>query len=116
MQQINEIDPFRELTWGDLTAWTGKAAVDLGRTYQKNGSVDQLSRMGGYGLIAWVRSGEDFVTRVEIDGGDIIGECTCQEEDSCAHMVAVILDYIVHIKRKIELPIARENDPRIFLL
>lgn len=108
-------DPFRNLTWGDLTLWVGKPAVDEGRMLQKSGVVRELSKTETGALIAWVHEDEDFATLVEIHEGDLFGQCTCQAE-GCEHMVAVLLEYIANLKRSIVLPVTGSKDPRFFLL
>ncbi len=108
-------DPFRNLTWGDLTLWVGKPAVAQGRTQQKAGAVRQLNKTETGALIAWVHDEEDFATLVEIEQGDLFGQCTCQA-DGCEHMVAVLIEYIANLRRNIVLPVTGSKDPRFFLL
>ena len=110
-------DFFRELTWGDLIVWAGKEAVALGRKIQLENRVQKLSVMQNGGLLAWVEEEDLYVTKVESDGADVISECTCNQiEDPCVHAIAVIIEYIVCLKRNIDVPYTKLNDRRLFLL
>ena len=109
-------DPFQSLTWGDLALWAGRSNLADGRQQQKAGAVDQLAKTGTGGLIAWVKAEELFATHVEIENNELFGECTCQGEDGCEHAVAVILEYVAHLIKKMDIPVAPSNDQRYFLL
>lgn len=108
---------FRELTWGDLTLWAGKKTVSGGREcFQKN-EVTQLAMTKKGGILAWVEAEELFATLVEYEDGELYSECTCNPiENTCIHAIAVIIEYIVHLKKKIAIPVANANDRRFFLL
>lgn len=108
---------FRELTWVELTLWAGKKIVSEGRECYQRKEVRQLSLIETGGILAWVEAEELFATRVEYDQGDFYSECTCNPiENTCMHSIAVILEFIVHLKKKIDLPLAKSNDERFFLL
>jgi uncharacterized Zn finger protein len=108
---------FRELTWGDLIAWAGKDTVASGRKIQIENHVKQLSMTPTAGLLAWVEVDDVYATRVEFDGTEFFSECSCNPVcNTCDHSIAVILEYIVCLKRKIEIPSAKPNDRRYFLL
>ena len=108
---------FRELTWVELTLWAGKKIVSDGRECYQRKEVRQLSLIKTGGILAWVEAEELFATRVEYDQGEFYSECTCNPvENTCMHSIAVIIEFIVHLKKKIELPLAESNDERFFLL
>ena len=110
-------DFFRELTWGDLFVWAGKDIVTIGRKFQVEGRVKKLSTTNTGGLLAWVDEEDLYVTRIESDSAEMISECTCsQNENPCTHAIAVIIEYIVCIKRNMNVPAAKSNDRRFFLL
>jgi len=111
-------DVCRELTWGQLTAWSNKSAVLNGRKLQQKGAVSELSKTSrGSGLLAWVTEEESFAVLVELEEGDLLAQCGCNPIISpCAHAVAVIIDYIVHLKRGQTIPAAQRNDPRFYLI
>jgi uncharacterized Zn finger protein len=108
---------FRELTWADLTFWAGEKTVSAGRECFQQKQVRQLSLTKTGGILAWVEAEELFATRVEYDDGELYSECTCQPiENTCIHSIAVIIELIVHLKKKIDIPHAKPNDRRFFLL
>jgi len=108
---------FRELKWVELTLWEGKKSVSEGRECYQRKEVRQLSLIKTGGILAWVEAEELFATRVEYDQGDFYSECTCNPiENTCMHSIAVIIEFIVHLKKKIDLPLAKSNDERFFLL
>jgi uncharacterized Zn finger protein len=108
---------FKELTWVELTLWAGKKIVSEGRECYQRNEVRQLSLIKNGGILAWVEAEELFATRVEYDQGEFYSECTCNPiEHTCMHSIAVIIEFIVHLKKKIELPLAKPNDERFFLL
>jgi len=114
---MKQVDLFRELTWGDLIVWAGKDVVSTGREIQADGHVKKLSLTQTGSLLAWVDEDDLYVTRVENDGGELISDCTCsQTNEPCVHAIAVIIEYIVCLKRKIAVPFAKSNDRRFFLL
>ena len=110
-------DLFRDLTWGDLIVWAGKDIVNSGRKVQFEGRVKKLSITPTEGLIAWVDAEDLYATRVEYDGSELVSDCTCNQIDiTCSHSIAVIIDYIVLLKKKLTIPYAKSNDRRFFLL
>lgn len=112
-----DADLFRKLTWGDLIAWAGKDTVPIGREIQAEGRVKKLSTTSTGGLLAWVVEEDLYVTRIECDNSEMISECTCnQNENPCAHAIAIIIEYIVCLKRNLKVPSAQSNDRRFFLL
>ncbi len=110
-------DPFRELTWIDLTFWTDKQTVAEGRAFFQKKKIRQLAMTRTGGILAWVDAEELFATRVEYSDGDLIAECTCQPVEAiCLHAIAVVIEYIAHLKKQIAVPAALPNDARFFLL
>jgi len=108
---------FRELTWVDLTLWAGKKIVSDGQECFQRKEVRQLSLTKTGGILAWVEAEELFATLVEYDEGELYSECTCNPiENTCIHAIAVIIELIVHLKKKIDIPYAKSNDRRFFLL
>ena len=108
---------FRELTWVDLTLWAGKRIVSDGRECFLRKEVTQICLTESGGILAWVEAEEPFATRVEYDEGELYSECTCNPiENTCAHAIAVIIEFIVHLKKNIHIPYAQSNDRRFFLL
>jgi uncharacterized Zn finger protein len=108
---------FKELTWGDLIAWAGKDTVTAGRKIQIEGRVKQLSITHTDGLLAWVEDEDLYATRVEHDGKEFFSECSCNPiKITCDHSIAVIIEYIISLKRKITVPKAIKTDRRFFLL
>ncbi|MFP3981226.1 MAG: SWIM zinc finger domain-containing protein [Desulfobacterales bacterium] len=111
-----QTDPFRELTWGDLTVWVGQAAVAAGRRLQKNGAVRRLVKTPDGGLLAWVQAEETFAAHVGFEDEELYCRCACHSEEACEHGIAVILEYIAHLKKNVPVPITASNDQRFYLL
>lgn len=109
-------DPFRDLTWGDLTVWAGREAVAAGRILQKKGAVKSLVRTPDKGLLAWIQAEEAFAAYVGFEEGELFCRCACQEESACEHGIAVILEYIAHLKKNASVPEAASNDRRFYLV
>jgi len=111
-------DVCREMTWGQLAAWSNKSAVLNGRNLQQKGAVSGLSKTSqGDGLLAWVSEEEPFAVLIEFEAGDLFAQCGCNPIITpCEHAAAVIIDFIVHIKRNQTIPVARANDPRLHLI
>ncbi|MCF8025129.1 MAG: hypothetical protein K9J79_02405 [Desulfobacteraceae bacterium] len=111
-----ENDPFRELTWGDLTVWVGRDTVSPGQRLQRRGAVDELAKTPNGGLLAWVRAEERFAAYVVFEDGELLCRCACHGESACEHGIAVILEYIAHLKKNLTVPIAPSNDQRFYLV
>ena len=117
MHMMPSDNPFRELTWVDLMLWTDKKTVADGRAFFQKKKVRQLAMTVTGGILAWVDAEEPFATRVEYNEGDLIAECTCQPvENACIHAIAVIIEYISHLKKQVDVPVAPSNDERFHLL
>ncbi len=106
-------DPFKELTWDDLQAWAGSKIVSRGKSYQRSGHVQGLARTPGGGLVAWVEGSQKYATRVEFEDGALDPDCSCPYGDTCKHAVAVVIEYLDHIKKGIEIPQVTGQDKRI---
>lgn len=111
-----ETDPFRELTWGDLTVWVGRDTVNSGQRLQRHGAVSHLVKTPDGGLLAWVRAEETFAAHVLFEEGELLCRCACHGESACEHGIAVILEYIAHLKKNVPVPVAPSNDQRFYLV
>ncbi len=83
---------------GDIRKWTGPQALDRGRSYSKDGAVQNLRWMGDT-LKASCWGSRDNPYRVEITlSGEAIkkGFCSCPvgSEGSCKHVAAVLLTWL----------------------
>ncbi len=117
--QMNSLaDICRELTWGQLAAWSNKTAVIEGRKIQQKGAVNTLMKTSkGEGLLAWVEVEEPFAVLIEMEYGELFSQCSCNPIiNPCEHAVAVIIEFIVHLKRNNPIPLAAPNDPRLYLV
>jgi uncharacterized Zn finger protein len=109
-------DRFRELTWDNLREWAGSTIVTRGRSYQRNGHVQGLARTPNGGLVAWVHGTQRYATRVDFEEGELTSTCSCPYGATCKHAVAVVLEYLDHLKRDIEIPEMTEPDGRLELM
>jgi len=111
-------DVCKEMTWGQLVAWSNKSAVQNGRRLQQKGAVTGLSKVSrGEGLLAWVTEEEPFAVLIEYEVGELFAQCGCNPIITpCEHAVAVIIDFIVHLKQGQTFPVAKGNDPRLYLI
>lgn len=113
---------WEKLTWGDLTDWAGSKTVTRGRSYQEGGHVGDLCASGTGVLLAWVRGGRKYATRVHLDltrhrrADRIMSHCSCPVGVACKHAVAVVLQYLDALERGAGLPEAPEDDERWTLL
>ena len=107
-----------KLTWNDLADWAGSRTVSRGRSYQQNGYVTGLCVSGAGVLLAWVRGGRRYVTRVHLDltrhrrSNRIVSRCSCPVGVACKHAVAVVLEYLEAKEKGAEVPDAPEGDER----
>jgi uncharacterized Zn finger protein len=108
----------RELTWGQLAAWSNPWKVEKGRRIRREGAVRSvMSVREGMGVLAWVEAEEPFAVLLEFDGGALFARCSCNPlVYPCEHAVAVIIEYIAHLKAKKPIPPAPRNDPRYYLI
>jgi uncharacterized Zn finger protein len=68
------------------------------------------------GIIAWVHGGQKYATKVDFEDGELISVCTCPYGNNCKHAVAVLLEYLEHVKKNREVPRVTEKDKRLVLL
>jgi uncharacterized Zn finger protein len=90
---------WKNLSWDDLTDWTGSKTLSRGRGYANSQHVSQLARTDDGMLLAWVQGTERYATHVQIHAADKNGEtltsqCSCPVGYRCKHAVAVILSYL----------------------
>ncbi len=115
-EKQNTDSAFAQLSWSDLTDWAGEKIVSRGKSYQKNGSVSDLSLARDGELIAWVNGTERYVTAVRYEEGELRSRCTCPYWSDCKHAVAVVLEYLSRIKKGETIPETDENDLRFQIL
>ena len=111
-----KVDLFRELTWDDLREWAGDTIVSRGRGYQRNSQVEGLARTSSGRVIAWVHGAKRYTTWVDFEEGALASACSCPYGATCKHAVAVVLEYLDHLKNDIEVPEVAEQDSRMALL
>ena len=115
-QKHLQADPLIDLTWGDLQEWAGTAIISRGQRYQRSGQVHDLARTSHGGLVAWVQGTRRYATTIESEGKVLIAACTCPYGDICKHAVAVVLDYLEHVKQNRAIPTVTKQDNRLRLL
>jgi uncharacterized Zn finger protein len=109
-------DLFKELTWGDLRDWAGSTIVSRGRTYHRDRLVQSLARTPSGGVIAWVYGTHRYATWVDFGGGTLISACSCPYGGTCKHAVAVVIEFLEHLKKNVEIPKVNGQDVRMGLL
>jgi uncharacterized Zn finger protein len=112
----SKTDLFKKLRWDDLEEWAGGRVLSRGQAYHRDHRVRELAQTQTGGIIAWVQGGQKYATEVDFEEGELISICTCPYGDNCKHAVAVVLEYLDHLKRNREVPRITEQDPRIALL
>ena len=112
----SKTDIFTRLTWSDIQEWAGPTIVVRGQSYQSNHRVKDLARTPSGGVVAWVQGTQRYATVVDVEGEELISACTCPYGATCKHAVAVVLEYLDHLKRNIEVPTVTESDQRLVLL
>jgi uncharacterized Zn finger protein len=109
-------DLFEKLSWHDLEQWTGSRVLSRGQGYHRDRRVQGLAQTQSGGIVAWVQGGRRYATEVDFKGGELISVCTCPYGNNCKHAVAVVLEYLDHLKENREIPQIKGEDPRIALL
>jgi uncharacterized Zn finger protein len=109
-------DFFENLSWSDLEGWVGSKVLSRGQGYHRSNRVKELAKTQTGSLVAWVQGGEKYATQVDFEEGEIISVCTCPYGNNCKHAVAVVLEYLDHAKKRIEVPVVTEKDRRLTLL
>jgi len=109
---------WEKLTWDDLDDWTGSRTVSRGKSYQRQGRVNQLAISDAGVLLAWVDGSHAYATRVEFTTSSrkrsdrIVSQCSCPVRHACKHAVAVILEYLKAIEDSADVPAVTDADPR----
>lgn len=97
--------------------WAGLTIVKRGHTYQRRGVVADLARTADGALLAWVQGTRRYATQVSLQPHKKLDStCTCPYGATCKHAVAVVLDYLEYLKKKIEIEQAEDSDPRLIML
>jgi uncharacterized Zn finger protein len=109
-------DLFGKLSWYDLEQWAGSSVLSRGQGYHRDHRVRELAQTQTGGIIAWVHGGQKYATEVDFEDSELISVCTCPYGDNCKHAVAVVLEYLDHLKKDLEIPQITERDQRIALL
>jgi len=109
-------DFFENLSWSDLEQWAGSRVLSRGQGYHRSHRVNELAQTQTGSLIAWVQGKQKYATEVDVEKGELISVCTCPYGNNCKHGVAVMLEYLDHVKKKIEVPMVTEKDRRLALL
>lgn len=115
-KEVLKRDLFEKIRWDDLEEWAGSRVVSRGQSYQRSNRVRELAHTQTGGLVAWVHGGRRYATEVDFEDGELISVCTCPYGNNCKHAVAVVLEYLEHVKEKREVPRATEKDKRLVLL
>ena len=106
------------LTWDDLDRWAGPRSVSRGRSYQRQGRVQDLAIAEDGRLLATVEGGDRYFVSVWLLGKPKRGEvldshCTCPVGYSgCKHAVAVVADYLESLANETAVPTADPEDRR----
>jgi uncharacterized Zn finger protein len=66
--------------------------------------VQGTVRTPGGGLIAYVHGTERYATWVDFEEGELVSACSCPYGATCKHAVAVVLEYLDHLNKNIEIP------------
>jgi uncharacterized Zn finger protein len=112
----SQTDPFTALTWDALQEWAGAVTVSRGQRYQRSRQVQGLARTSSGGLVAWVLGSQQYAARIESEDDELIAVCTCPYGGVCKHAVAVVLEYLEHVKGNRTIPTVTEQDQRLQLL
>jgi uncharacterized Zn finger protein len=109
-------DLFERLNWDDLEQWAGSRVLSRGQGYHRDHRVRELAQTQTGGIIAWVQGGQRYATEVDFEDGELISACTCPYGNNCKHAVALVLEYLDHLKKKLEVPQVTGQDQRLALL
>jgi uncharacterized Zn finger protein len=115
-KQPSKRDLFERLDWDDIEQWAGSRILSRGQDYQRSHRVKELAQMQTGALVAWVYGGQKYATEVDFEDGELISVCTCPYGDNCKHAVAVVIEYLDHLKKNLEVPQITGQDQRIALL
>jgi uncharacterized Zn finger protein len=109
-------DLFERLDWHDLEQWAGSRILSRGQGYHRSHRVKELAQTQTGALVAWVHGGQKYATEVDFEDGELISVCTCPYGNNCKHAVAVVLEYLDHLKKNREVPQITGQDQRVALL
>jgi len=109
-------DLFERLSWHDLEQWAGSRVLSRGQGYHRDHRVRELAQTQSGGIVAWVQGGQRYATEVDFENGELISICTCPYGNNCKHAVAVVLEYLDHLKKNHEVPQITGQDQRVALL
>jgi uncharacterized Zn finger protein len=109
-------DLFEKIRWDDLEQWAGSRILSRGQGYYRDHRVQGLAQTQTGRIIAWVHGGRRYATEVDFEDGELISVCTCPYGNNCKHAVAVVLEYLDHVKKNKEVPRVTEQDKRLVLL
>jgi uncharacterized Zn finger protein len=109
-------DLFERLDWHDLEQWAGSRILSRGQGYQRSHRVKELAQTQTGALVAWVHGGQKYATKVDFEDGELISVCICPYGNNCKHAVAVVLEYLDHLKKNREVPQIAGQDQRVALL
>ncbi len=115
-KESSKRDLFERLDWDDIEQWAGSRILSRGQGYQRSHRVKELAQTQTGALVAWVYGGQKYATEVDFDDGELISVCSCPYGDNCKHAVAVVLEYLDHLKKNLEIPKIDGKDSRIALL
>jgi uncharacterized Zn finger protein len=115
-KEVLKKELFAALNWDDLEQWAGGRVLSRGQGYQRSHRVKELAQTRTGALVAWVQGGQRYATEVDFEDGELISVCTCPYGNNCKHAVAVVLEYLDHLKKNLEIPQITGQDPRIALL
>ena len=114
-REVLKGDLFEKLSWGDLEQWAGNRVLSRGKNYHRDHRVQGLAQTQTGRIIAWVHGGQKYATEVDFEDGELISICTCPYGNNCKHAVAVVLEYLDHLKKNLEVPQIGAQDQRIAL-
>ena len=88
-------NPYRQLSWDDLSRWSGQDILDRGKCYRNR--VTDLSIGRDDRLVAAVEGRDHYLTQVWTEDGGLRHQCTCPYWGPCKHAVAVVLVYLEQV-------------------
>jgi uncharacterized Zn finger protein len=115
-EEPSKRDLFERLDWVDLEQWAGSRILSRGQGYQRSHRVKELAQTQTGALVAWVYGRQKYATEVDFEDGELTSVCTCPYGNNCKHAVAVVLEYVDHLKRNREVPQITGQDQRVALL
>jgi len=108
-------DLFERRAGTDLEQWAGSRVLSRGQGYHRDHRVRELAQTQSGGIRRLGPRGQRYA-RSWFWKRELISICTCPYGNNCKHAVAVVLEYLDHVKKKIEIPKTTEKDQRLVLL